>query len=156
MRRYQISIGGKKFEVEIQAVAGSQARVVVNGRPYDVSFQPLSEAPRVTPPPQPVAAPLARPAPPEPTPAPSPSPPPAEPAARGGPGAVTAPMPGVILDVLVKVGDQVKAGDTVVKLEAMKMENDIKASLSGVVAEVLVSKGANVTVGEVLVAITGS
>jgi len=158
MRRYQISIGGKKFEVEIQTVAGSQARVVVNGRPYDVSFQPLSEAPRATPaaPPQPVAAPLARPAPPPPAPEPPLAPPPADPAARGGPGAVTAPMPGVILDVLVKVGDQVKAGDTVVKLEAMKMENDIKASLSGVVAEVLVSKGANVTVGEVLVAITGS
>jgi len=65
-------------------------------------------------------------------------------------------MPGVILDVLVKVGDQVKTGDTVVKLEAMKMENDIKVPLAGVVAEVLVSKGANVTVGEVLVMVTGN
>jgi biotin carboxyl carrier protein len=64
-------------------------------------------------------------------------------------------MPGVILEVLVKVGDQVEAGDTVVKLEAMKMENDIKTPGSGVVAEVLVHKGANVTVGEVLVVVTG-
>ena len=159
MRRYQITIGGKSFEVEIQSVAGEQAQVMVNGRPYDVIFQPLSEAPRVTPspiPPQPAPASNARLATPPPTLAPPPPPRPAEPSDRGGPGAVIAPMPGVILDVLVKVGDPVQVGDTVVKLEAMKMENDIKAPISGVVAEVLVNKGANVTVSEVLVMVTGS
>jgi pyruvate carboxylase subunit B len=63
-------------------------------------------------------------------------------------------MPGAILEVLVKVGDQVKAGDTVVKLEAMKMENDLRASLSGQVIEVQVSKGDNVAVGDVLLVVS--
>ncbi len=62
-------------------------------------------------------------------------------------------MPGVILDVLANVGDQVQVGDTVVKLEAMKMENDVRSTVAGVVTEVRVNKGANVTVGEVLLTI---
>ncbi|MBW1917246.1 MAG: hypothetical protein JRI57_04380 [Deltaproteobacteria bacterium] len=70
-----------------------------------------------------------------------------------GLGTVVAPMPGLILDVLVQVGDQVKSGDTVVKLEAMKMENDLKTSVSGTVTEVRVNKGASVSVGEVLVVV---
>jgi len=155
MRRYRITIGGKAFEVDIEEVKGAQARVLVNGRPYEVAFQALAPGAPSSPgaaPPKPVASPPARPAPPKPPPSP---PKPSAPALRGGPGAVTAPMPGVILEVLVKVGDQVEAGDTVVKLEAMKMENDIKTPGSGVVAEVLVHKGANVTVGEVLVVVTG-
>jgi biotin carboxyl carrier protein len=52
------------------------------------------------------------------------------------------------------VGDQVQLGDTVVKLEAMKMENDLQAPIAGVVKEVRVSKGDNVSVGEVLVVIS--
>jgi biotin carboxyl carrier protein len=63
-------------------------------------------------------------------------------------------MPGSILDVLVKVGDRVQAGDTVVKLEAMKMENDLQTPIAGVVKEVRVSKGVNVSVGEVLVVVS--
>jgi biotin carboxyl carrier protein len=63
-------------------------------------------------------------------------------------------MPGSILDVLVKVGDQVQAGDTVVKLEAMKMENDLQTPIAGVVKEVRVSKGDNVSVGEVLIIVS--
>jgi biotin carboxyl carrier protein len=63
-------------------------------------------------------------------------------------------MPGSILDVLVQVGDQVAAGATVVKLEAMKMENDLQAAISGVVKEVRVNKGDNVSVGDVLVVVS--
>ncbi len=65
-------------------------------------------------------------------------------------------MPGVILEVLVNVGDGVQVGDTVLKLEAMKMENDVRATVAGVVTEVHVSKGANVSVGEVLLTIGSS
>jgi len=156
MRRYQITIGEKPFEVEILSVEGDRARVLVNGRSYEVKFQALAGAagpppvalrpgapPKVSPPATP-----ARVGPPRPKPGPAP--------AAGAPGAVTAPMPGAILDVLVKVGDRVKAGDTVVKLEAMKMENDVRASMAGVVSEVRVSKGMNVTVGEVLVVVAGT
>jgi pyruvate carboxylase subunit B len=63
-------------------------------------------------------------------------------------------MPGSILEVLVKVGDRVQAGDTVVKLEAMKMENDLRVPVSGMVKEVRVGKGSNVGVGEVLLVVS--
>jgi biotin carboxyl carrier protein len=143
MGRYRLTIGEKTFEVEVLGVQGEQARVLVNGRPYEVKYQPLTPGTGVAPvPPSP------------PRPAAPASPAPEKPAAAGAPGAVTAPMPGSILDVLVQVGDRVSAGDTVVKLEAMKMENDLQAPLTGVVQEVRVSKGDNVSVGEVLVVIS--
>jgi biotin carboxyl carrier protein len=162
MRRYQLTIGDKVFEVEIVSVRGDEARVLVNGRPYEVNIQTLSgAAPGQTPirAPKPVVPPK-----PAPRPAPPPSPkgaPPSKPAkaappaqAPGDLGTVLAPMPGSVLDVLVKVGDRVQAGDTVAKLEAMKMENDIRASISGVITEVMVNKGDIVAVGDVLLVIT--
>jgi glutaconyl-CoA decarboxylase len=156
MSRYQIAIGDKVYDIHILAVGGGQARVLVDGRPFEVRYQSLevTRSPRG-------AAPAARPAPaappapekpPVPRPGPTPRPEPA-PAAAGA-GVVTAPMPGVILEVLVAAGDLVKAGDTVVKLEAMKMENDVKAPVTGTVSDVRVAKGANVTVGEVLLVIS--
>lgn len=62
-------------------------------------------------------------------------------------------MPGHILSVPVAVGDTVDVGDTVVVMEAMKMENEIKAHVAGTVQDVKVSKGQDVGVGEVLVVI---
>ncbi|MDD2900992.1 MAG: biotin/lipoyl-binding protein [Syntrophales bacterium] len=155
MGRYRLTIGDKTFEVDVLGVQGERARVLVNGRPYEVRYQTLTpEAraaaappapPRVTLPPRPAAP--ARPEPPA-------APPPGASGASPEPGAVTAPMPGSILEVLVKAGDQVQAGETVVKLEAMKMENDLQAPFAGVVKEVRVSKGDNVSVGEVLVVVS--
>ena len=73
--------------------------------------------------------------------------------AAGAAGAVTvkAPMPGNILDVKVKAGASVKAGDVLVILEAMKMENEIVAPQDGTVASINVNKGDNVNSGDVLV-----
>ena len=62
-------------------------------------------------------------------------------------------MPGNILDVKVKAGDSVKAGDTLLILEAMKMENEIVATKSGTIAQIAVSKGAVVETGTVLAVI---
>ena len=150
MGRYRLTIEDKTFEVEVLAVQGEQARVLVNGRTYEVKYQPLAAGPAVAGPQPAPARPVA-----PPRPVPPVAPPPEKPAAAEEQGTVTAPMPGSILDVLVKVGDRVQAGDTVVKLEAMKMENDLQASIAGEVKEVRVSKGDNVSVGEVLVVISG-
>lgn len=68
-------------------------------------------------------------------------------------GAVTAIMPGKIIRVLVKEGDEVQEGDVLCVLEAMKMENELRASKSGVVKEVNVEPGSDVEMGEVLVVI---
>ena len=62
-------------------------------------------------------------------------------------------MPGTILDVKVKAGDVVKAGDCVCVLEAMKMENEIPAPKDGTIAQVVVSKGGSVNAGDTLVVI---
>lgn len=64
---------------------------------------------------------------------------------------VESPMQGTILDVKVKVGDEVKAGDTLLILEAMKLENEIKAPSNGKVLEIRVQKGATVNSKDVLV-----
>jgi biotin carboxyl carrier protein len=164
MRRYRITIGDKAFEVEIVSVRGDEARVLVNGRPYEVKFTSLAGAgagpapipgaykPVAPPKPAPSSAPpsprKAAPAPTKPAKAAPPAPTPAD------LGMVLAPMPGSVLDVLVKVGDGVQAGDTVAKLEAMKMENDIRASISGVITEIMVKKGDIVAVGDVLLVIS--
>ena len=67
------------------------------------------------------------------------------------PAAAPAPMPGNILDVKVKAGDSVKAGDTLLILEAMKMENEISAPQDGTIASVNVRKGDVVNSGDLLI-----
>lgn len=121
--------------------------VVVNGKAYDVAVEelgagaaPVAAAPAVPAAPAPVAAPS--------TPAPA-----AAPAAVGEGAKVEAPMPGTILEVKVAVGDTVKAGQPVVVLEAMKMENDIVAPVDGRVTSIVVKKGDAVNSGDVMATI---
>ena len=64
---------------------------------------------------------------------------------------VKAPMAGGIMDIKVSVGSAVKIGDTLLLMEAMKMENDITAHVDGVVVDIKVARGANVSAGDVLV-----
>ena len=72
-----------------------------------------------------------------------------------GPGHVSTSMPGVIVDVLVSVGDEVKAGDPVLVTEAMKMETEIQAPIAGTVKAIHVAKGDSVNPDETLIEITG-
>ena len=154
--KYQYTVKGVDYEVEIQDIEGNIANVTVNGIPFEVEMkQPvkagkqkvkLSEERRVkseksnssssssatnassattT---QPAAA-----------------------AASGKP--VVAPLPGTINEIKVKVGDKVNAGDTVVILEAMKMQNNIEAETSGTITSINVNKGDAVMEGDTLVTI---
>ena len=68
-------------------------------------------------------------------------------------GAVTAQIAGRVLSVRVKTGDRVARGDVLLILEAMKMENEIKAGADGTVKEVLVTEGARVSEGQALVVV---
>lgn len=117
--------------------------ITVNGAAYDVTVEELAAG----------AAPVAAaPAAPKAAPAPAAAPKAAAPAAAGA-VSVKAPMPGNILDVKVSVGAAVKAGQVLVILEAMKMENEIVATKSGTIAQIAVSKGAVVETGAVLAVI---
>ena len=96
------------------------------------------------------AAPKAAPAAPKAAPQPAPAAAPAQKPAAGA-SAVTAPLPGTVTKVLVAVGQQVKAGETVLTMEAMKMENNITAETAGTVKAILVQPGAQVQSGDALV-----
>ncbi|MBF1374133.1 MAG: biotin/lipoyl-binding protein [Porphyromonadaceae bacterium] len=159
MKEYKYKINGNEYSVAIIDLEGDKAAVEVNGVSYQVDI--LTEgytapAPRpAAKPAAPAPAPAAAPAAPAPAPQPiAPAAPAAEPAAPAGKGtAVQSPLPGVILDIKVAVGDQVKAGQTVAILEAMKMENNINAECDGVITAIKVSKGDNILEGSDIVII---
>ena len=120
-------------------------KVTLNGRTYEIEVEAgkamlLDEYEAIAPA-APAAAPVAAAA------------APAAPAAAPAAPAVTAPMPGTILKVNVQNGQAVKAGQVLVVLEAMKMENEIMAPKDGTVTQVVVSKGASVDTGAPLVII---
>ena len=144
MKEYRYTIDGNKYEVAINEVNDTTAKVTVNGAEYTVEWEkPVEEKPVVKV--QPVAA---KPA------AAAAATPAAAPAAAPVNGhAIKTPLPGVIIDVKVNVGDAVKKGDTVVVLEAMKMENNINADRDGKVTAVQVAKGDTVADGAVLIVI---
>lgn len=159
MKEYKYKINGNEYSVAIIDLEGDKAAVEVNGVSYQVDI--LTEgytAPAPRPAAKPVApapAPAVAPAAPAPAPQPiAPAAPAAEPAAPAGKGtAVQSPLPGVILDLKVAVGDQVKAGQTVAILEAMKMENNINAECDGVITAIKVAKGDNILEGSDIVII---
>ena len=141
MKEYKYNINGNKYDVAINEVNDTTAKVTVNGTEYTVEWEkPIEEKPVVKV--QPVAA----------KPATAPAAAPATPAAAPVNGyAIKTPLPGVIIDVKVNVGDTVAKGQTVVVLEAMKMENNINADRDGKVAAIQVAKGDTVADGAVLV-----
>ena len=127
-------------------------RVIVAGNEYEVAIEEIFEKATAAQPastqaaiPQPAARPVAR---------TTPAPAPAAPKVPAGEGTIVAAMPGTITDVKVKTGDAVKRGDTLLILEAMKMENEIKAPCDGTVATIEVTKGAAVNAGMALMVLT--
>lgn len=134
-------------------------RVTVNGQPFEVTVEETGAGAGVTqpvrlpgPPAPPIQMPQAAPRAAAPA-APAPAPAPAAPAAAGGPGAIAAPLPGVIVAVKVEVGQTVSPGQVLCILEAMKMENDVVAPRDGVVKEILVAAGTTVGGGQTLLVV---
>ena len=152
--KYQYTVKGVDYEVEIQDIEGNIANVTVNGIPFEVEMkQPvkagkqkvkLSEERRVkseesnssSSATNASSATTTQPA-----------------AAAASDKPVVAPLPGTINEIKVKVGDKVNAGDTVVILEAMKMQNNIEVETSGTITGINVNKGDAVMEGDTLVTI---
>lgn len=162
---YKYKVNNVEYTVQIASIFGNKAQVFVNGTAYEVEMEGGAVAAPVafTPAPAPVAAPAPAPAPapvaekpkeeaPA-TPAPEPSKPQATANVPVGGTPVKAPLPGIINDIKVAVGDQVKNGQVLLILEAMKMENEITAEQDGVISAISVSTGDSVMEGTVLLTI---
>ena len=151
MKQYNFNINGNAYSVTINSVEGNVADVTVVASykvqlsgGQTISVQPVPATAAAAPAPKETAAPAA----PQPAPAQTPAP-----AASGNGKAVMSPLPGVIVDITVKVGDTVKAGQQVAVLEAMKMENAIEADHDGTVTAIHVNKGDSVLEGVPIVTI---
>ena len=153
MKTYRYTIDGAAYDVTINSINGQKAQVEVNGIPFEVEMQgsaltedalpdvaladaaPVAEAPKAAP-------------------AEAAAEKPAAPAGAAGAGnPIKAPLPGVVTKVNVAVGQKVKKGETVLVLEAMKMENNIAAEQDGEVTGVCVKAGDSVLEGTVLITI---
>ncbi|MBU4486716.1 MAG: biotin/lipoyl-binding protein [Candidatus Delongbacteria bacterium] len=146
MKELKLEISGKEYTVGIEEFDSLEAVLTVNGKKYIVGLKDLGEelkietvqkagssqqtAPSVQSVPQTTAV--------------SPS---------TGSSEVLAPLPGLILNVLVKAGDPVKSGQKIIIMEAMKMENDINAVKNGIIKAINVKNGDNISEGDVLAVI---
>lgn len=140
MKEYKFKIADKEYLASVVEQEDGGLEVTVDGKIYNVELPDRKPAPKPVvkhaPAPAPVAPVAAKPV--------------AQPSA-GASSAVTAPLNGKITQVLVKAGDTVAAGQAVVVLEAMKMENDITTEFGGTVKSVLVAAGDQVDTGQALV-----
>ena len=132
MKEYRYKINGNLYKVTVGDIEDNNVRVEVNGTPYTVELEKQNK---------PKIKPVVR------TASTTPAAPPAavtRPASVGSKSGIKSPLPGVILEIKVKEGDTVKRGQTLLVLEAMKMENDIKADRDGKVTAIKVSKGESI------------
>ncbi len=137
MKKYKFNIGGNEYNVEILTFEDNVAEIEVNGTQYFVQLEQEIKTPKT---PKLVRA---------------TAPPPKEmkPLASAKVSLVKAPLPGTILQVKVSVGDQVKKEQTLMVMEAMKMENNILAEKDGTVKTIKVSVNDTVLQGDVLIEI---
>lgn len=146
MKEFKYKINGSPYRVVIQNSDEESVQLEVNGTPYTVELEqkkkkPILRIQRQAPSAQQKEA------------AAAPQPVVTRPAAAAGSSVINSPLPGVILDLRVSVGDTVKKGDTLLILEAMKMENNIQATTDGKIAKVSIQKGDSVLEGAELVVI---
>ncbi len=142
MRRFKVTVNGKEYEVEVEEQGASASR-------DDAAPQV-----RVQPPASPGTSKAKRPVPTRPKADESKKEQPAKAKSTpSGSGVLNAPIPGTIIEVNITIGQEVKVGDVLLVLEAMKMQNEITAPWDGKVKEVKVSKGTSVNTGDPLLTI---
>lgn len=129
--KYIVTINGKKYEVEVEKVKKEYTPISRN-RNEDSAMVPT--APKQSSQTATAKEPKSE-----------------KPKSQAGDNVVRSPMPGTIVDINVSVGQTVKEGETLLILEAMKMENEIVSPSSATVKEIAVTKGANVNTNDVLV-----
>jgi len=147
MRKYNLQVNGKDISVEVKNFSGDEAELELNGEVFQVQVHNITHT----------AAPLDM----------QPNEnrgrsfsstasvsTPKRPAGATSKGSVLAPIPGVVLSIYVDVGDTVRSGQPLLKMEAMKMENEVSASQSGSVNAVLTQVGDSVLQGQELVQIS--
>lgn len=145
MKSIKLTIKGKQYEVDILNIEETSAQVKVNNNVYDVAVDrelPVTKTPKL------VRTPVVPST--DSTPSISKT---SSPDAPKGSGTVKSPLPGVILNIHVKIGDTVTLGQKLITLEAMKMENNINSDKEGKVASISVKKGDNVMEGDILIVI---
>ena len=143
MKEFKYKINGSPYRVVVNNSDSSIIELEVNGTPYKVELEQkdvkigtkIKKQAITTPTPQSASTPLVtRPK-----------------SGDGGKNCIQSPLPGIILDIKCNVGDSVKKGDTIMILEAMKMENNILANANGKVSEILIKTGDSVLEGDQLV-----
>jgi len=141
MKEYKFKINGNEYTVTVNDIDGANVEVDVNGKPFKIEMdKPVKKQQTAV------------------------SSTPTKPAAQTQPGVVkpvassnqatvTSPLPGVILEISVKVGDVVKTGQSIMVLEAMKMENSVEANADGTITSINVNVGDSVLEGAPLIVI---
>ena len=140
MNQYKYTINGNKYEVVVGDITDNIATLTVNGEEFKVEMEKQSEPEKKKPVVRAAAA-------------AADDAPAADKGAVNKANAVKAPLPGVITDILVEVGQEVQAGDNVIVLEAMKMANNLQAEKSGKVTAICVKVGESVMEDDALVVI---
>ncbi|MCK4641846.1 MAG: biotin/lipoyl-binding protein [Candidatus Marinimicrobia bacterium] len=145
----KLDINGKSYSVTINEFSAYEAVVTVNDKTYtvglkDLGIEQVSDL-------QPKAALQPAPSPVTPMTIPSSAGPTHKPKTISGTSTIAAPLPGLILKLSVKEGDMVKAGQHIIIMEAMKMENEIQAPKDGKVKSVLVKEGDSVNEGDIMI-----
>ena len=137
MKTYKMKINGEKYDAKIKKYKNDQVIVEVNGIDYEIELEhserrkkEIVRSEKTRPTLNVVKTPVKT--------------------VTTSAGSVLAPIPGLVLRILVNEGDSVNAGDTVLILEAMKMESEIASTSTGIISKIIVKEGASVQEGEVL------
>jgi glutaconyl-CoA/methylmalonyl-CoA decarboxylase subunit gamma len=145
MKKFKFTISGNKYDVELLNIEDNVAEIEVNGTKYEVEIEKeikTSKTPKLV---RKESVPS--------TSSEKSTVKTSKPSEKKGAGTVKAPLPGVIVEIKARVGDNVKAGETLLIMEAMKMENNIKSDKEGKVISIAVNNGDSVLEGDILVEI---